>query len=182
MSVMSTSEYSIKNDSITHYKCGKTSHNPNDVKNRYCGHCHIFLEKIKKERMRTRIISAFPGTGKTRYQKEHPETCLDSDSSLFSWIEVGGVKTRNPDFPNNYIAHIKENIGKYEIILVSSHDVVRDALLDNCLFFYLIYPDSYSKEEYLKRYVDRGNDDAFVKLLTDNWDKWLKELTFCEVG
>lgn len=40
--------------------------------------------------MRTRIISAFPGTGKTYYHKMHPETTLDSDSSLFHWIEKDG--------------------------------------------------------------------------------------------
>ena len=29
-------------DSITCTKCRKTSHNPNDVKERYCGFCHVF--------------------------------------------------------------------------------------------------------------------------------------------
>lgn len=29
---------------ITHTKCGLTSHNPNDIENRYCGNCHLFLE------------------------------------------------------------------------------------------------------------------------------------------
>jgi len=35
--------YTIQPDSITHLKCGKTSYNANDIKNRYCGHCHEFL-------------------------------------------------------------------------------------------------------------------------------------------
>lgn len=30
--------------SITCPHCGMTSHNINDVRNRYCGNCHIFLE------------------------------------------------------------------------------------------------------------------------------------------
>jgi hypothetical protein len=29
---------------ITCLLCGLTSHNPNDVINRYCGYCHIFHE------------------------------------------------------------------------------------------------------------------------------------------
>lgn len=33
----------IKNQSITCLKCGMTSHNPNDVREKYCGHCHEFL-------------------------------------------------------------------------------------------------------------------------------------------
>lgn len=28
--------------SITCLKCGMTSHNPNDIKNMYCGNCHKF--------------------------------------------------------------------------------------------------------------------------------------------
>ena len=36
--------------------------------------------------MRTKIISAFPGTGKSVYHQKHKETTLDSDSSNFSWI------------------------------------------------------------------------------------------------
>ena len=45
--------------------------------------------------MRTRIISAFPGTGKSYYHSNHKDTTLDSDSSLFSWIYVDGIKQRN---------------------------------------------------------------------------------------
>ena len=28
--------------------CGKRSHNPNDVENRYCGHCHKFHDDMPK--------------------------------------------------------------------------------------------------------------------------------------
>ena len=30
---------------ITCLRCGKTSYNPNDVQQRYCGHCHVFHEE-----------------------------------------------------------------------------------------------------------------------------------------
>ena len=33
----------IENDAITCLKCGSTSHNPNDVKETYCGYCKEFL-------------------------------------------------------------------------------------------------------------------------------------------
>ena len=125
--------------------------------------------------MRTRIISAFPGTGKSVYHKNHPTTTLDSDSSNFSWVEVDGVKLRNPQFPANYIEHIKENIGKYEFIFVSSHAEVRNALKDNCIFFYWITPVPERKEEFIQRYKDRGNQEGFIKLLEGNWEKWMNE-------
>lgn len=133
--------------------------------------------------MRTKIISAFPGTGKSVYHSKHKETTLDSDSSEFSWlIDANGNKLRNPEFPKNYIKHIKENIGKYEIIFVSSHKEVRDALLDECIFFYLVYPDERRKEEFIERYKARGNDESFIRLVSDNWDNWMQEIWFLPDG
>lgn len=135
--------------------------------------------------MRTKIISGFPGVGKTYYHNKHKDTTLDSDSSNFSWIKDengNNTKVRNPEFPQNYINHIKENIGKYEYIFVSSHKEVRDALLDNCLFFYLVYPDSTRKDEFFQRYKNRGNDENFIKLVSDNWDSWPKERWFLPDG
>lgn len=126
--------------------------------------------------MRTKIISAFPGTGKSHYHKLHPDTTLDSDSSQFSWIEINGNKTRNPEFPNNYIQHIKDNIGKYKYIFVSSHKEVRNALIDNCLKFYIVVPKFSCKEIYLDRYRQRGNDDYFINLIDRFWDLWLHEI------
>lgn len=133
--------------------------------------------------MRTRIIAAFPGTGKTYYHKKYLDTTLDSDSSQFSWIEEeDGKKVRNLDFPDNYIEYIKNNIGKYEFIFVSTHKEVREALLDNCIFFYLIYPDKSEKQNYLKKYRDRNSPESFIKLLNDNWDKWIRECSFTTYG
>jgi hypothetical protein len=119
--------------------------------------------------MRTKIISAFPGVGKTYYHNKHKDTTLDSDSSNFSWIKDengNNTKVRNPEFPQNYINHIKDNIGKYEYIFVSSHKDVREALLDNCIFFYLVYPDSIRKDEFIQRYKNYGFFQMVVNILT----------------
>jgi hypothetical protein len=135
--------------------------------------------------MRTKIISAFPGTGKSYYYGKYPNTTLDSDSSNFSWVKDengNNTKERNPEFPQNYINHIKENIGKYKYIFVSSHKEVRDALLDNCLFFYLVYPSENRKDEFLERYRSRGNDEKFIKLISDNWEKWVREIYWINNG
>lgn len=127
--------------------------------------------------IRTKIISAFPGCGKTHFFNNNTLTCLDSDSSNFSWVYSElGIKERNPLFPQNYINHIKENIGKYEYILISSHEEVREALLDECIFFYLIYPSYEMKDSFIKRYVERGSDEAFVSLLSKNWHDWLNAI------
>lgn len=114
----------------------------------------------------TILCSAFPGTGKSFLFKNSDKVVLDSDSSTFD----------KADFPRNYIEHIKENIGKADIICISSHKEVRDALFNEGLHFTLIYPSFVLKAEYMDRYRWRGSPDGFIKLINTNWDIWLEEL------
>lgn len=123
-----------------------------------------FSENLEKQ---TLVISAFPGCGKSHmYRNNEGKIILDSDSSKFD----------KSDFPRNYIEHIKSNIGKVDIIMVSSHKEVRDALVEMGIDFTLVYPKREIKEEYIKRYQERGNDDNFIKLLQSKWDEWMDEL------
>ncbi len=117
----------------------------------------------------TLLISGFPGTGKsfhTEYKRRWNERIWDSDSSKFN----------KDHFPDNYIEHIKEGIGFANVIFISSHKEVRDALVENGLDFVLIYPDRSLKEEYMNRFLDRGNNEGFVSLLKSNWNDWINEL------
>jgi len=119
-----------------------------------------------------RVISAFPGTGKSHFvnydSSYMPQGfASDSDSSKFD----------KKDFPNNYIDHIKEKISEgYAFIFVSSHKDVRDALVKNNIDFTLVYPERNLKDEYIERYKKRGSSEQFIQLISDNWDNWLTEL------
>lgn len=123
----------------------------------------------------TQVISAFPGTGKSYLYEKLKEkmVVLDSDSSKFSWIEEG---VRHPDFPNNYIEHIKANISLADIIFISSHDVVRSALNQHGIHYTLIYPKEHLKNEYLDRYQERGNNEGFINMIDRNWYLFMEEL------
>lgn len=121
----------------------------------------------------TKIIAGFPGVGKTVFSRKNHLFILDSDSSKFSWLSEG---VRNPDFPNNYMQHIKENIGKAHYILVSSHDVVRKALEDNGIEYTLVYPSVELKEGYLQRYRKRGNDETFIKFIGNSWKNFISDI------
>ena len=121
----------------------------------------------------TKIISAFPACGKTHfYGNCKDKVVLDSDSSNFSWLDNG---ERNPNFPENYLEHIKNNIGKADYILVSSHQPVRDALQEEGIEYILILPDSSLKYEWVGRCFLRGSGEKFCNMLADNWDNWTKE-------
>lgn len=134
----------------------------------------------------TKVISAYPCCGKTyivenqRKLFDDPNlVILDSDSSKFSWIREkrpDGEKKRNPDFPNNYIQHIKENIGKADFIFVSSHKVVREALAEAGIKFTIVVPHKNLLTDWMIKMYDRGNDDEFINTQINNWDKWLTEI------
>ena len=135
--------------------------------------------------MKTKIIAAFPGMGKSAFSNHHPELCSDSDSSNFSWVkdEDGkNTKKRNPEFPQNYIDHIKDLIGNYEYVFVSSHKEVREALEENCIFYYLVIPGIARKEEFIERYKNRNSPEGFIKFIEDNWTIWLDECRELSVG
>lgn len=118
-----------------------------------------------------RLYSGFPGVGKShafRVLSAKGFVIKDSDSSTFD----------KAHFPDNYIKHIKEvkQAKQADAVFISSHDVVRDALLDNQLAFTLVYPDINIKDEYLKRYLTRGSNEDFINLLNANWELWINQL------
>ena len=128
------------------------------------------------------VISAFPGTGKsylTKHCEEIPDlrgiTFQDSDSSNYSWIKKDGKKVRNPDFPANYIQHIKDSMYKSRIIFVSSHTAVRSALKQEGISFVSVYPDTDCKAEYLERYKKRGSPQSFIQNMDEMWDAFMTE-------
>ncbi len=84
------------------------------------------------------------------------------------------IRTRNPEFPANYIQHIKENLGKVDIIFVSSHLEVRKALQSAEIEYVTVYPDSDLLEEWVGRMYLRKSPESFVKFQIENWDKFTK--------
>ena len=133
----------------------------------------------------TIIISAFPACGKTWCVENLKDKfdMSDSDSSNFSWVynktEDGTtVKERNPEFPKNYIDHIKSLIGEKDFIFVSSHDVVRNALKENELPYFLVYPDNTSDNKCLwtQRMTGRGSPNSMINFVMGNWDNFIEDM------
>lgn len=130
---------------------------------------------------RTIVVSAFPACGKSyiyNHYNGNPYTFLDSDSSQYSWIYKDGVKTseRNPNFISDYISHIKENIGKVDCIFVSSHREVRQALRDNGIKYFMVYPSLTMRSEMIKRMRDRGNTEEFIKFQDEHFEEFVAEI------
>ena len=139
----------------------------------------------------TKIFSVFPASGKTymcENQNDWNLKILDSDSSQFSWKYEEDewtervIRVRNPEFPNNYIEHIKNNIGKYDYIFVSSHKEVRNALDEAGIEFTIVFPEYKCKEEWFGRCCIReieGRNGFNSTTLLSNWDKWWYDCAEC---
>lgn len=141
--------------------------------------------------MKAKVYSVFPACGKTyiyENQEDYGIKVLDSDSSQFSWLytnidEDGSVirgvrKVRDPEFPKNYIEHIKENLDKYDYIFVSSHREVRDALDEVGIKFTIVYPSPDCKAEWIGRcFIREQNDETGcgAKVMYDNWSNWVSD-------
>jgi hypothetical protein len=137
-------------------------------KNKIMSEQEVSKESENKPELYTVLCAAFPGTGKSTMYRRYAgseKIILDSDSSKFD----------KDQFPENYLQHIKDNIGKVDVICISSHKEVRDALVANNLPFTLIYPDKSTKDEYISRYTDRGNSSQFIELVEKNWGLWIDE-------
>lgn len=132
----------------------------------------------------TKVISTFPGCGKTYCYNKYLDSdiiILDSDSSNFSWVKDengNNTKTRNPDFPENYIKYIRENIGEADIIFVSSHDVVRKALEEHDIDYFLVYPHSNKecKDSFIDRYKKRNSPQSFINFISENYEKFISDM------
>lgn len=113
-------------------------------------------------------VCGFPGIGKSHLCSLTGWS--DSDSSSFSWQSEG---VRHPDWPANYIEHLR---GLSGIVMVSTHSDVRQQLHESGIPFVLCYPHRSCKGEYLARYARRGSPEKFISLVDKMWDTWLDEM------
>ncbi len=138
------------------------------------------------------IIAAFAGTGKT-YFCNHVEGAKDfvcmpykyflpeTDSDKVENLEYEKSKADlsldiNPEYPNNYINAILENMDKYEYLVIPSDSRVLAGLEDKHIPYILCFPEYTAKEEYRIRYLQRGNTEEFLDIFIDGWDSFMKSL------
>jgi len=109
--------------------------------------------------MNTIIIAAFPLCGKTwchDYSCTLDRTSLDLDSEKYRWKTIyvnftPPSKIEDPDFPENYIQKIKDNIGKYDYIFISTDEGVLEAMDKENMDYVLVYPERKLIEEWVGR-------------------------------
>lgn len=133
------------------------------------------------------IIAAFAGTGKTTFAARHPDDVVDFVSMPYKYHlpkvdnALESCKA-NPDYemqldwPYNYVKAIKEYPDKEKILLIPSDYLVLSLLRKEDIRYILCYPVREAKEEYRKRFIDRGNTEDFLSVFIDRWDGFMDSL------
>lgn len=129
------------------------------------------------------IICGFPGVGKTACAKY--ARVLDAESSAYSHIidPVEMTRRENDAFPTNYIDMVETEVksDRWDIILLSSHKIVRDELKQRCLRFIAVCPKEELLDEYMARYLRRGSSYEFIAEIRKYWSMYISGMMTEEV-
>lgn len=79
------------------------------------------------------------------------------------------ISADNPDFPNNFIQYIKENIGKVDVIFVDSDIRIRQWLNEAKIKFVTIYPWSSCLQEWIGRMYLQDYPDFIIRNKINGW-------------
>ena len=116
--------------------------------------------------MKTAIISAFCGTGKTYF-------CENIDMNS---VEIEYWKYKDAGLQRKYIKDIKKYIGNVSYIFISTDPEGLRLLHDHGFKITLIYPGNNLRNEYLDRYIDRDSPYDFIGTFMKHWHLWIDEL------
>jgi hypothetical protein len=125
---------------------------------------------IKKNAMTTSektkpiVICGFPGVGKTwmfKKAKTLGRHVVDSDAmTLFN----------KSKFPENYLTYVRDAAKAGNIVLCSTHEGVLKGLLEAGIPHVIAMPKHHEQmDEYLQRYIDRGEPASFVNHMRECW-------------
>lgn len=135
------------------------------------------------------ILAGFAGIGKTTFC-ERMEHAIDFGCMPYKYgnfqeiIEESGngeeIKARpdlvlNPKWPDNYCdALIERNKNQpEEYIVVPSDYFVLWQLAQREIPYLLCYSVENAKEEYQRRFLERGNRKDFLEVFIGSWDYWM---------
>lgn len=123
------------------------------------------------------ILSGIAGVGKTTLEKTYPTRVRDFESTCWKWIGGGSEEhkgvlglERNSAYPGNMMLDILDSLRTFDILCLSYHQEIRDALALHGLSCVYVFPCYGDTEEYASRYHNRGNTDYFVGRVIGNWD------------
>ena len=132
------------------------------------------------------IIAAHAGTGKTRfartifdsvdfvcmpYKYYLPDGILSSEEAESSKANLD-LELRE-DWPDNYIKAVINSYNESRYVVIPPIGSVLKALREEEIPYILCYPERDAKDEYERRYKERGNTEEFLDIFIGHWDRFL---------
>ncbi|MCL2438932.1 MAG: hypothetical protein FWD15_00280 [Alphaproteobacteria bacterium] len=133
------------------------------------------------------VISAWICAGKTHIVKKYPDVVevlsgdykyllTDEQKNMSSESLKSTVREINPAWPGNYADAVIAAGEQYPVVLVAPGKIIYDLLRERGIDCILAVPNPASKEEYKRRALLRGNNDAFLKRIEENLEKDAREM------
>ena len=108
------------------------------------------------------IICGFPGTGKSMMARFSHWVDLESTPFKKNWLLYAEVAKHMSD--SGYT------------VMVSTHAEMLNALEHIEARYTVVIPPITDKDTYMHRYDMRGNTDDFIRLLDENWHRWISDI------
>ena len=135
------------------------------------------------------IIAAYAGTGKTRfantvfdacdficmpYKYFLPDGMLSCEESEGMKADLG-LKLRD-EWPDNYVKAVINQYNENRYVIIPPVIPVLKALRNEEIPYILCYPERSAKDEYERRYKERGNTESFLDIFIGHWDRFLDQM------
>lgn len=122
-------------------------------------------------------VWGFPGIGKSSVNSD--VSMIDADCECFKFVLPTGASRsphsregmaqvrQNPSYPQNYLDYVRSVSA--DMVLLNCHISLLEALDRDKLL--LVYPAPALKEEYLRRYAQRGDNGSYIHYMETAFDE-----------
>lgn len=129
--------------------------------------------------MKKYYVWGFPGIGKSAVNSKF--RIVDADCERFKYVILGDASDglhsaqgmaytqRDPSYPQNYLDYIHSVDA--DIVLLNCHISLLGLLNKERLL--LVYPSAALKEEYLRRYAARGDNQTYIRYMEMAFDEMI---------
>ena len=127
----------------------------------------------------TRIIAAFPGTGKSWLCKKGlpPYTLSEEDASRYlGSFNKFGRYIKNYNFKKDYARFISSRPSFGYLVLIHPNRQILDACKSVNITPTIVYPDISLRDEYIERYTNRGTKKELLEYLSRHFDTLIRNI------
>ena len=119
-----------------------------------------------------KIIKRLPNEEEIEKEHQRWESSLHlmSTEGHLNQFKQQIISVDNPDFPDNFIQYIKENIGKVDVIFVDSDIRIRQWLDKAKIKFVTVYPWSNCLSEWIGRMYLQDYHDLIIRNKINGWN------------